>query len=192
MRLFVLLTAMALGSFSWSGVVRVGESLPMVELYGGSGLLEYHTGELEYREWTSADLVGRAHLLYIVAARIGADKLNQPLLDRLKQEGGVEAFPDEKVRVVSILNTDDAFPMTGALARKSFELARTLPENEHADFVLDERSAIQKAWGLGRKSGAVILLDRQGSVVKFKDGALNRSEIQEFVSALYDLMNSGA
>lgn len=177
---------------SWSEVMAIGEALPVVELSGNAGELICDGAELRYQSWSSAQLPGVARMLYIVAARMGADKINQPLLDALEAEGGVEAFPGEQVKVVSILNVDDVFPMGGGFARAAFEHARKQPENAHAEFVLDDRSAIQRAWGLKRKSAAVIILDPLGRVVRFKDGGLTDAEIVDFVKVLKQFVKTGA
>ena len=102
----------------------------------------------------------------------------------MEAEGGVEAFPEEKMKVVSMINIDDVFPMGGAFARSAFEEARQQPKNAHAMFVLDDASKAQKAWRLKRKSAAVIVLDSAGRVQKFKDGKLSSKEISEFISLL--------
>lgn len=192
MRWDVALMLVCLAGLGWSETVVQGESLPTVILSGNAGELLYRDGELEYRPWNSDSLRGKARMLYIVAARVGADKINQPLLDALDAQGGVEAFPQDRVKVVSILNVDDVFPMGGGFARAAFEHARKQPENAHAEFVLDDRSAIHSAWGLKHKSAAVIILDASGRVVRFKDGGLTDQEVSDFVKTLKQFVKTGA
>lgn len=167
--------------------VKIGQPLPPVSLDGKAGELQIAGGNIDYRPWSSTSLKGRVHLLYIVAARMRIDKVNQSLLDALQAAGGVEAFPEEVVKVISLINIDDVFPMGAGFARHAFEEARRSPENAHAIFVLDDRSAVQRAWGLKRKSAAVIVLDSEGRVRRFKDGALSEPEIQDFIQVLESL-----
>ncbi|MBD2858101.1 hypothetical protein IB286_03705 [Spongiibacter sp. KMU-158] len=164
--------------------IMIGKNLPIISLPSNAGQLVFNDGKLRYLGWNTESLQGRTHLLYIVAARMGVDKINEPLLDALLAAGGVEAFPDERVRVVSILNIDDVMPFGGGFAKAAFEHARKQKENQHAVFVLDDRSATQQAWGFSRKGSAVIIVDEQGVVLRYKDGALSGDEIEDYVALL--------
>ncbi len=43
---------------------------------------------------------------------------------------------------------------------------------------------MQRAWGLKRKNSAVILLDRDGRVVRFREGRLTEKDIADYLSVL--------
>lgn len=164
--------------------IILGETLPAVSLEGGAGELIREQQSLVYHRWNSESLVGRAHMLYIVSARMGVDKINQPLLDAIEAAGGLERYPVHAVQVISMINIDDVFPMGQSFARSAFETARNDEKNAHARFVLDDSSTVQKAWGLKRKNSAVILLDRDGRVVRFREGRLTEKDIADYLSVL--------
>ena len=171
------------GNGMTSKSVEIGKTLPVVELNGRAGELRIVNNEIEYMPWSSSSLRGQAHLLYIVAARLGVDKINDALLSSLRSEGGVEAFPDNRVKVISVINIDDVFP----IARTAFEDAKLDPSNSHAMFVLDDKSLIHETWGLKPKGAAVIVLDTAGRVRRFKDGKLSSAEIDDFISVIKKL-----
>lgn len=172
---------------SLAGDVVIGQPLPRVVLDDGAGELVYEGGEHVYRKWDSSDLPHKVHVLYMVAARMGADKINQPFQDALIEAGGLAFFSKAQYSIISVLNLNDVFPMGGMIARKAFEHERTLSKNDHAEFVLDENGALWDAWDLQPRSAAVIILDRDGKVLRFKDGALTDDEIVDYVQLLKDL-----
>jgi YtfJ family uncharacterized protein len=51
-------------------------------------------------------------------------------------------------------------------------------------FVLDKEGVIRNAWGLAPESSAVIILNRAGKVVFFKDGQLSQAEIDRAVQLI--------
>jgi YtfJ family uncharacterized protein len=162
--------------------LKIGEFLPPVIVSGNGGELVVNDNKVEYKPWDSSKLKGKVRLIYHVAARVGVDKINQHFLDALVDAGGLDAFPTDKFRVVSILNSGDVFPMGGMFARKIFEMNRL--EHSHPEFVLDAESRVQHTWNLSRKSSAVIIIDKMGRVLKFKDGKLSNSEIEDFISTI--------
>ena len=49
---------------------------------------------------------------------------------------------------------------------------------------MDKEGAIRNAWGLAPKSSAVIILNRGGKVVFFKDGQLNQVEVNQAIQLI--------
>ena len=164
--------------------IEVGEYLPSVTVSGGGGELFFNGNKVEYRPWSSDELRGKVRVVYHVAARAGVDKINQHFLDALIEAGGLDTLPVDKFCIVSILNSDDVFPMGGVFARKIFEKNRET--HSHPEFVLDTESSIQRSWNLSRKNSAVIVIDTAGRVLQFKDGMLSDDEVREFVATIVD------
>ena len=86
-----------------------------------------------------------------------------------------EYAPDGAYKTTTVLNLDDALWGTMGLGRSRLEESqRNVP---HAFHVLDEKGVARAAWDLKPKSSAVIVLDRDGTVLFFKEGKLNAEEI---------------
>ena len=51
-------------------------------------------------------------------------------------------------------------------------------------FALDKEGVIRKAWGLPPDSSAVIILNKAGKVVFFKDGQLSQAEIDQAIQVI--------
>ena len=49
---------------------------------------------------------------------------------------------------------------------------------------MDKEGAIRNAWGLAPESSAVIILNRAGKVVFFKDGQLNQVEVNQAIQLI--------
>ena len=145
-----------------------------------------HSGEIHYRaaddallyqSWSSTSLTGQVHVVYHLAARHGADVINEKFIKAL------ESLPPQSYRLVVILNIDDVFAGGGYFARKTFE--QNARENaDRVTFVLDNDSRIKQAWCLKDQSSTILVLDANGNIMKAKDGALHETEIQDYTQQI--------
>ena len=159
--------------------IRVNQSLPTVTLKPPAGqLILSEDSEISYAIWNSEQLSGKVRTIYHLAARLGIDEINQTFFDILDQKN----FPNEKYVTLTILNIDDVFFGGSAFARSRFEASRKKYPN--AEFVVDDTSQARESWNLAPQGSAVIIIDQYGKVLKFKDGALDRQEIVEFIRAI--------
>ncbi len=195
MRTSVLILA-ALVLFStaaYSGEIKVGEPLPPVVVEKrGQMVFDYEiedgkmvfkeNSEIEYRKWSSAELTGRVRTVYHLAARTGTDDINKAYIDALVAADMPEYLPDSPYKTTTILNTDDA--MWGTAGIGSGRLEKSQKEFPYAFYVNDEEGLVREAWGLNKKSSAVIILDKNGKVLFFKDGEMTGEEIKTAVSII--------
>jgi hypothetical protein len=134
------------------------------------------------RPWTLAETEGRVRTVYHLAARMGIDELNKPFIDALIAANLPEHSPDGAYKTITVLNLDDALWGTTGLGRSRLEDSqRDFP---HALHVLDEKGVARAAWGLKAKSTAVIVLDRDGTVLFAKEGRLSADEIARAVGII--------
>lgn len=162
---------------SWAICIDENKPPPEAALIDrqNAGEIVYRAKEdsLQYHPWSSASLTGQIHVVYHLAARHGADAINEKFIKAL------ETLPPHSYRLVVILNIDDVFTGGGYVARKTFE--KNARENAgHVTFVLDTDSHIKQVWCLKDQSSTILVLDQRGDTIKAKDGALLDAEIQDY------------
>jgi hypothetical protein len=163
-------------------VTDKGLMIPHVKVVGGALVLDGQ--DLSYRPWKSTDQDGRVRTIYHLAARVGMDDVNKAYIDALIAANLPERAPDGAYKTVTILNLADALWGTHALGLNSLE--KNQRKTPYAFFVADEKGAAREAWGLKPKASAVIILDRDGTVLFFKEGQLSPEEISRAVALIRD------
>lgn len=172
--------------------IQVGQKLPVVSVQEGgilvprckvvNGRMVLDAKELGRRAWSSKETEGRIHTLYHLAARMGVDDLNQPFIDALIAAKLPEFAPDGAYKTTTVLNLADSLWGTTGLGRSRLEASqRKVP---YAFHVLDEKGVARAAWNLKPKDSAVIVLDRDGTVLFFKEGKLSPEEIGRAVGII--------
>lgn len=184
LRLFILVL-IGMSTTLQAGPLRIGTPIPAVHVHAPGGELYIDNKSLLYRPWSTDSLKSRVHILYYVAARMGADKINQPFLDALEKSIVENTISMDQIKIVSMLNINDVFPWGAAFAKHAFEENRFI--HEHPIFVLDAEGIGKKTWQLTPKSCAVIITDSHGNVIKFKDGQLTQDDIEQFIVAIQKL-----
>jgi len=184
----LLRTAALLLAFApcWAGIV-VGQKLPevavpdkglmvpRVKVEGGRMVLEGK--DLTFRPWKLSDSAGRVRTIYHLAGRIGIDSVNKPYIDAIIAAKLPEYLPDSPYKTLTILNLADALWGTRSIGMGQFEDSQR--EFPHALYVADEKGAALAAWGLRPKESAVIIVDRDNTVLFFKEGKLSPEEIRQ-------------
>jgi hypothetical protein len=174
-----------------AGVV-VGQKLPDVQI-AEKGLLVPRTKvqgdrmvldgrEIGYRPWRLRDTTGRVRTVYHLAARMGIDGVNKPYIDAIIREHLDEFLPGSPYKTVTVLNLADAAWGTHGLGLSRLEGSQR--DSPHAIFVADEKGVAQAAWGLKAKESAVIILDRDDTVLFFREGRLSPEEIRTAIGIL--------
>jgi hypothetical protein len=173
------------------GVV-VGQKLPDVEI-ADRGVLVPTTRvqdgrmvlagpEIGHRPWHPRDLAGRVWTLYHLAARVGVDDINKAYIDALVAAHLPETAPDGAYKTVTVLNLDDAFMGLAGVGRGRLEKSqREVPYAIHVD---DAHGAGRRAWGLQPGQSAVLVVDRDGTVLFRKEGRLSPEEIRAAVAII--------
>lgn len=137
---------------------------------------------ISYETFNSDDLTGKIRTVYYMAARTGIEDINQPFIDGLIAAKLPEFTPDGSYKTTTILNTDDAMWGTSGIATGRLEDSQR--KTAYAFFVVDAEGLGLKKWGLKAKGTAIIVLDRDGKVLYFKDGKMSADEISSTVALI--------
>ena len=159
---------------------------PLLEIKS-RGEVQLLAGKIRYTPWNSESLYGKVRTIIHLAGRSDAFQLNQELIGALQQQ----AFDTAQYQTTTIINLKDAAWGTGTIMCSRIEQAKK--EDSNASFVIDEKGAALKAWGLSRDSSAVILLDEYGEIIYGKDGVLGKSEVKYVIDLLHQrILNNPA
>lgn len=161
-------------------VADKGLLVPGTRVEGGRMVLEGKA--IAYRPWSSAEGSGRVRTIYHLAARMGIDDLNKPYIDALIAAKLPELLPDGAYKTITVLNLSEANFITHGVGVSRFEKSQR--ETPYAVFVADEKGAARAAWGLKPGTSAVIVLDRDDTVLFFKEGKLGPEEIAQAVALI--------
>jgi YtfJ family uncharacterized protein len=157
-----------------------GALVPSTRLVDGRMVLAGN--QLGFRPWSPREMAGRVWSIYHLAARTGADDINKPYIDALIAAHLPEFAPDGAYKTVTVLNLSDALWGTAGIGRGRLEKSqREVPYAFHVD---DEKGMARAAWGLRAKSSAVAVVDRDGTILFFKDGKLTPEEIGKAVAII--------
>jgi uncharacterized protein len=167
-------------------VANRGVMVPSVKLEGGRMVMDGK--EIAYRPWQVSATTGRIRTIYHLAARMGIDDINKPYIDALIAAKLPELLPDSPYKTITILNLADALWGTHGLG--SSRLEKSQRETPFALFVADETGAARAAWGLQPKQTAVIVLDKDDTVLFFKEGKLTPEEIAKAVGIIQDKLKA--
>jgi hypothetical protein len=189
-RMMLVWTLAAVAAFGQG--VRVGQKLPGVSIADKgllvpdtqvvAGRMALKSKDITYRPWSLAEGTGRVRTVYHLGARSGIDDVNKAFIDALVAAHLPEFTPDGAYKTITILNLDDAIWGTAGVASGQFkDSQRAFP---WALYVADAKGVARQAWGLQPRSSAVIVLDKDGTVLFFKDGKLSPGEITQAVSLI--------
>jgi len=181
-----------------AGVV-VGQKLPSVAV-ADRGVMVPHVkvvdarmvldgADIAYRPWTLAETAGRVRTIYHLAGRIGIEGVNKDFIDAIIAAKRPEFLPDSPYKTITILNLSDTLWGTHGIASGKFETSqRQFP---HALYVADEKGVARAAWDLQPRQSAVIILDRDDTVLFFKEGKLSPGEIRAAIDLIRGKLGGG-
>ncbi len=162
----------------------LNQTLPNVSVQDkGEILLKPNSDDVTYQPWNTHQLTGKIRVVQHMAGRISAKTINQPLIDAIK----AAKLDAEKYQTTNIINLDDALIGTGPFV--THEVISNKHKFPWASFVLDHRGTVRHAWHLSEKNSAIILLDRQGKVLFFKEGALTPKEVESTMALIRSQLN---
>ncbi len=162
----------------------IGETLPELEIHE-HGELILQKNSPAFQPWSTASLADgkRMHVLMYIAPTLGASHLNKPFTDTLNQQG----FDFDQVLPTSIINVSQApWGAAGIVMRELTHNKRKYPEST---LVADTLGLGLSTWGLQPASYTVFILDPNGTVLFFKDGALSPDEIAQAMQILHEGVN---
>lgn len=173
-----LLQAVTLGVFfangAWAHNVQLNHALPAVSV-ATDGELVVQGKSVSYKNWSSATLAGKVRVLQHIAGRSSVKEKNEPLMNAIRQAN----FDRSKYQTTTIINADDAIIATGSFVKSSAEEGKL--KNPHTLVVLDQASAVKKAWALKEKESFIAVLDKNGKVQFVSEGKLSADQIQQVV-----------
>ncbi|WON77295.1 YtfJ family protein [Serratia sp. UGAL515B_01] len=146
------------------------------------GELDYANEAFSYKDWNSAQLVGKVRVIQHIAGRSSAKDLNDPLIEAIK----AAKLPHDRYQTTTIVNTDDAIVGTAIFVRNSIESSKK--EFPWSQFIVDSNGNVKKAWELQPKSSAIVVLDKEGKIQFAKDGELTPQEVQQVIEMLHQLL----
>lgn len=202
MRKYVLLviTMILITGTTYANGVKIGDKLPLIDISQKGlmvpkydikdGKMIYKDGtKIGYKKWNSTELTGKVGVVYHLAARSGIEDINKPFIDALIAADLPEYLPESPYKTTTILNIDDAAWGTAGIASGRFESSQK--ETAYAYFINDEGGVAKKSWGLKPKGSAVIIHDKEGKVLYFKDGKMSGDEIKMAVSLIEKKLGVG-
>jgi uncharacterized protein len=163
--------------------ITVGQKLPEA-LVADKGVMALDGKAITYAPWKATSGTGRVRTLYHLAARMGIDDINKPYIDALIAAKLPETLPDSPYKTVTVLNLSEANWVTHGVGVSRLE--KNQRDTPYAVFVADEKGAARAAWGLQPGQSAVIVLDRDGTVLFFKEGKLTPEEIRKAVGLIQE------
>lgn len=158
-----------------------GERVPPVGV-ADRGELQLQQEAIRYQVWNSARLGGKVGVVLHMAGRLSAKDQNAALIDAIGKAG----LQASRFAVTTIVNTDDAIPGSALFVRRSLEESKR--ETPTAQFVVDDRGSVLRAWQLQPGGSAVVVLDKGGRVRFAKDGALSAAEVDQVMALLRELL----
>ncbi len=161
--------------------VAVGQKLPEAQV-ADKGVMSLDGRAISYRPWKASAAFGRVLTIYHLAARMGIDDVNKAYIDALIAARLPETLPDSPYKTITVLNLAEANWVTHGIGVSRLE--KNQRETPYALFVADEKGAARAAWGLRPGQSAVIVVDRDGTVLFFKEGRLSPEEIRTAVALI--------
>jgi len=146
------------------------------------GELSWQQDQFSYKNWNSAQLSGKVRVIQHIAGRSSAKEANAALIEAIK----AAQLPHDRYQTTTIVNTDDAIPGTGMFVRSSIESNKK--QYPWSQFIVDSNGAAKQAWQLEKGGSAIVVLDKQGTVLYAKDGALTQDEVKQVMALLHNLL----
>ncbi|CAM2814397.1 MULTISPECIES: YtfJ family protein [Vibrio] len=175
----IALTVACSPMFALAHNITVGQTVPNVEV-ASHGEIMVKDNDTTYQPWSSQDMLGKVRVIQAIAGRSSSKELNAPLMSAIT----AAKFPSESYQTTSIINQDDAIWGTGSFVKSSAEDSKK--EFPWSSMVLDKEGVVTGAWELQEESSAIVLQDKQGTVLFVKEGALNNEEIQQVLTLIKD------
>ncbi len=151
--------------------LQLGEIPSDVTLDGKNG------GKVDGNAWNSSMLNGKVHVLFYVDP--DEKDVNEAFADALK-EAKFDKTKYASVAVVNLAATWKPNIIIEALLKKKQE---KFPE---ALYVKDKKKVLVKKWSLGDDASNIVVFGKNGKVLYFKNGKLDKNEISKVIQLIKD------
>jgi len=158
-------------------VIQPGEPLSPLAIETPGELVIESGEDVSYRPWSLPGPLGKPHVLQYMAGTLSARGQTKPFNDRLEAE-----IPHDKIHITTIVNMDQTLWGTTPLVLRKVRANKL--QYPLATIVLDEAGLGQATWSLPEKDAAVVIMDANGSVLWFREGALSDADIDETIRLL--------
>jgi predicted transcriptional regulator len=171
-RVALLVLAYLNVSVAFAGAkLTVGGTAPVVKLDGKLG------GRVDGNPWSSDEIKNKPHLIMYIDP--DEKDVNEVMQESLKKQ----EYGPERLTSVAIMNLGATWKpnavINAVLKQKQKEFPNTV-------YVRDLEKTLVKEWGLQDDAYDVVLFNRDGKILFYKDGKLTDSEIQELIKLIWD------
>ena len=184
--------SLVLAGVPGSAQTAVGRKLPEVQVADkGEMALPYSVQNgkmvmagkaISYHPWKLSASNGRVRTIYHLAAKMGIDNVNKPFIDAIIAAHLPEFLPDSPYKTITVLNLSEANFVTHGVGVSRLEGSQR--DSPHALVVADEKGLARAAWGLQSGQSAVVILDKEGTVLFVKEGKLSDAEISQALAII--------
>lgn len=179
-----LLAMVVMPSLVSAANITVGEKLsPLAVEELGECVIE--GDEVVFKDWDTSKLNGKVQVMEYMAARAGVDKVNENFFRALDAAGLTE-----KVGMAKLVNSDDALWGTGGMV--AGEMKKGKKDTPTHTMVVDAEGLGRQQWDLKEKGVALAILDPNGEVLFFKEGALESDDIRAALAIIQSQLGLAA
>lgn len=170
-----------LSSLSHAANIELGEKIKPLVIEDRGEILQTKDN-FEFLPWNSDVLSGKVHILHYMSATLTARSINKAFTEATKT---LEAYGDNYL-VTTILNLDDAFWGTSGFVIS--ELKKNKKKYPYASLVADKEASGRKHWDLKKDNSTIAVLNKEGKVIFFKEGALTKDEVDSTMKLILENM----
>lgn len=180
--MLIVCVALLNSSPSDASSIEIGHKLPILKIFQRGELL-VSKSDVSFMPWNSEKRDGRIRVIQYLAARISAGEINQDFSNALEEAN----FPHESVLNMGIINADDSIMGTSLFIQNRLKSEKI--KNPHASIIIYDSGIGKRSWSLKPAGNAIIITNRTGEVIFFKDGALTGAEIGHAIKLISNELN---
>jgi YtfJ family uncharacterized protein len=132
-------------------------------------------GKVDGSSWSSAELVGKVHVLFYAAP--SKKNMNEKARDVLKAHN----FPQETFGSLAVVNMKASLWPNGLIAK---ELKKSQEENPRTLYIKDIEKTLVNEWALADNSNDVVVFNKEGKVIFSVDGKLSDEQVQNMMTLI--------
>ncbi|KLV02466.1 hypothetical protein ABT56_21485 [Photobacterium aquae] len=155
--------------------LNVGHPIPSATI-ADKGEILINNGDIAYQNWSTDQLNGKVRVIQAIAGRSAAKEMNAEMMAAIT----AAKFPSDSYQTTTIINRDDAIWGTGSFVKSSAEDSKR--DFSWSSMVLDANGTVQKTWELQPESSAIIVLDKNSTVLFAKEGKLGNNDVEQVIA----------
>ena len=177
--LFLALLALLFSTALAAEDIVIGRVLPTLTIEDRGELVIDSEGNVRYAPWSSADLEpGTVRVIQYMAGRPSVERHARTFSEMLSsQPFGADAY-----QLINIVNLDDVTFGAARFAANAMEKNKLAARD--ITLVADVNGVGLERWNLAPRTIAVIVLDREGSVIYFHEGGMDEKARHQALEAI--------